>query len=83
MATKQNPIIVDAIKMVLAGVSVSDATDFAMKRGMEDTIQLYTPRNPEYHDAWIAINREWKRRHEGKSATGESVMKVNTCEFTC
>jgi len=84
MATKHNPIIVDAIEMVLSGVSVSEATDFAIKHGMENAIQLYSPRKPEYHDAWIAINREWKRRREGKSASGEPFrMKANPCEFTC
>lgn len=84
MATKQNPIIVDAIEMVLAGASVSAATDFAVQHGMQYALEFYTPQKPEYYEAWMALHREWKRRGEGVSAAGAPVrIPANACEFTC
>ena len=82
MATNQHLTIVDAIEMVLSGTSISMATDFAVKHGMEHAIQFYNPQTPEHYDAWRAINREWKRRGERRSTPAEPV-KSNACEFTC
>lgn len=84
MANKLHPTIVDAIEMVLAGASVSVATDFAVKHGLEHAIQFYNPQIPEHVEAWRAINREWHRRREEESAvTKPGGLPSDACEFTC